>query len=38
MNYVKSLNTRKDIESIYYGIELIGQFLENYTELTANDI
>lgn len=37
MNYVKSLNTRKDIESIYYGIELIGQFLENYTELTAHD-
>lgn len=37
MNYVKSLNTRKDIESIYYGMELIGQFLENYIELTAHD-
>lgn len=35
MNYVRSLNTRKDIETVYYGIELVGEFLENYTELTA---
>lgn len=37
MNYIKSLDTRENIESVYYGIELVGYFLDNYKGLTEHE-
>ena len=37
MNYIKSLNTKEVIESVYYGMELTGEILDNYKELTEHE-
>ena len=36
MNYVKSLETVEELNNVYYGMPLTGEFLNNFEELTAH--
>ena len=36
MAYVKSLTTKEEIDSVTYGQELTGKFLENYNKILKN--
>ena len=38
MAFVRSLETRADIEGVFYGTELEGEFLESYNRVMAGDL